>query len=148
MTAFLIHPKLPTGIKAAIFDADGVLLNTAGIWKGLGDRYLKSLGLVPEEGLGTRLFSMSLEQGADYLRTRYALGNTTEEIIADLETLLHDFYYYEAEAKPGARELAALLADSGVALAVATSSPKDLICSALSRLGLLSYFQQVLTTTE
>ena len=51
--------------KAAVFDLDGVLLDSMGIWNDLGARYLRSLGVTPEEGLNEILFSMSMEQGAD-----------------------------------------------------------------------------------
>ena len=37
--------------KAAVFDLDGVLLDSMGIWNDLGARYLRSLGVTPEEGL-------------------------------------------------------------------------------------------------
>lgn len=35
--------------KAAVFDLDGVLLDSMGIWNDLGARYLRSLGVTPEE---------------------------------------------------------------------------------------------------
>ena len=46
--------------KAAVFDLDGVLLDSMGIWNDLGARYLRSLGVTPEEGLNEILFSMSM----------------------------------------------------------------------------------------
>lgn len=58
-------------IRAAVFDLDGVVLDSMSIWKDLGARYLLRRGLTPEPGLGELLFSMSMEQGADYLRTHY-----------------------------------------------------------------------------
>ena len=60
-------------IRAAIFDLDGVVLDSMSIWRDLGARYLLHRGLTPEPGLGELLFSMSMEQGADYLRTHYPL---------------------------------------------------------------------------
>ena len=49
-------------IRAAIFDLDGVVLDSMSIWKDLGARYLLRRGLTPEPGLGELLFSMSMEQ--------------------------------------------------------------------------------------
>ena len=48
-------------IKGIIFDIDGVLLDSLGIWDDLGARYLLSIGVKPEEGLSEILFSMSME---------------------------------------------------------------------------------------
>ena len=39
--------------KGAIFDLDGVLLDSMGIWNDLGARYLRSRGLMPEPGKNT-----------------------------------------------------------------------------------------------
>ena len=92
-------------IKGIIFDCDGVLLDSLMIWEDLGARYLRSKGKVPEEGLAETLFSMSLEQGAEYLNRNYDLGETAEEIGQGLQDMLRDFYFYEVLAKPGAAEL-------------------------------------------
>ena len=71
-------------IKGVIFDVDGVLLNSMPIWENLGELYLNSLGMEAEMGLGETLFTMSLEEGADYLISRYGLKKTREEFIEDL----------------------------------------------------------------
>ena len=47
-------------IRGAIFDLDGVLLDSMGIWKDLGARYLRSLHIQPEPGLNEILFAMSI----------------------------------------------------------------------------------------
>lgn len=81
-------------IRAAIFDLDGVVLDSMSIWKDLGARYLLRRGLTPEPGLGELLFSMSMEQGADYLRTHYPLP-PEEDVLAGLSAMLRDYYYNE-----------------------------------------------------
>ena len=60
-------------IRGAIFDLDGVLLDSMGIWRDLGARYLRARGISPAPGLGEVLFAMSMEQGAAYLKTHYSL---------------------------------------------------------------------------
>lgn len=44
-------------IRAAVFDLDGVVLDSMSIWKDLGARYLLRRGLRPEPGLGELLFA-------------------------------------------------------------------------------------------
>ena len=68
-------------IKGAIFDIDGVLLDSMIIWTDLGERYLRSIGKEPEEGLTEKLFSMSLEQGAEYLKDTYNIDKDTSGIL-------------------------------------------------------------------
>lgn len=90
-------------IRAAVFDLDGVVLDSMSIWKDLGARYLLRRGLTPEPGLGELLFAMSMEQGADYLRTHYPLPESAD-VLADLSAMLRDYYYNEVPEKDGARE--------------------------------------------
>lgn len=134
-------------IRAAIFDLDGVVLDSMSIWRDLGARYLLHRGLTPEPGLGELLFAMSMEQGADYLRTHYPLP-PEEDVLADLSAMLRDFYYNEVPEKDGARTALAFLQDRGVAVTAATSSPRTHVTRALERLGLLPYFRAIYTTGE
>jgi HAD superfamily hydrolase (TIGR01509 family) len=135
-------------IKGVIFDIDGVLLDSMGIWTDLGARYLVSIGKTPEEGLAEILFSMSMEQGAEYLREHYSIGLTAEEIGSGLQDMLRDFYYYEVQAKPGAQQLLQAVSSAGIKITAATSSPREHIERALERNGLLSYVDRMFTNAE
>ena len=92
-------------IRGAIFDLDGVLLDSMGIWNDLGARYLRSRNILPEPGLNRLLFSMSMEQGAAYLKEHYPLPQSAAEIRDGIARMLADFYFFEVPAKPGAAEL-------------------------------------------
>lgn len=135
-------------IKGAIFDVDGVLLDSMGIWTDLGARYLLSIGKTPEEGLAEILFSMSMEQGSAYLREHYSIELTAEEIGTGLQDMLRDFYYYEVQARPGARELLQAVSGAGIKITAATSSPREHIERALERNGLLGYVDRMFTNAE
>lgn len=135
-------------IRGAIFDLDGVLLDSMAVWNDLGVRYLQKRGIEPEIGLSQILFSMSMEQGADYLKTQYQLPDTPQEILAGIEQMLQDFYFYEVQAKEGAKELLQFLQEKNVKMIAATSSPREHVTKALQRNGLYSYLQQIYTTGE
>ena len=135
-------------IKGVIFDVDGVLLDSMGIWTDLGARYLVSIGKTPEEGLAEILFSMSMEQGAEYLKEHYSLSQSADEILEGLRTMLQDFYYYEVQARPGAQQLMQAVSDAGIKITAATSSPREHIEKALERNGLLSYVDRMFTNAE
>ena len=66
-------------VKAIIFDADGVLLDSLSIWRELGKRYITDLGYHPIAGMEEILFPMSMEQGAAWLKSRFALGFSEEK---------------------------------------------------------------------
>ena len=136
------------GIHGAIFDLDGVLLDSMSVWNDLGVRYLKKRGIEPEEGLSQILFSMSMEQGADYLKEQYHLTDTPQEILNGIEQMIQDFYFYEVQPKEGAKELLQFLQKQNVKMIAATSSPREHVTKALQRTGLLDYLQQIYTTGE
>ena len=135
-------------IRGVIFDVDGVLLDSLEIWTDLGARYLISIGKSPEEGLADILFSMSMEQGAEYLKENYDIDRSAEDIVTGLRNLLRDFYYYEVQAKPGADQLLRAISDAGISITAATSSPREHIERALERNGLLGYISRMFTNSE
>ncbi|MCR5420379.1 MAG: HAD family phosphatase [Lachnospiraceae bacterium] len=135
-------------IRGAIFDIDGVLLDSMGIWEDLGARYLQSMGLVPEEGLNEILFSMSMEQGADYLKSHYMPDISSGEILQGIQNMLEKFYFEEVILKPGAKEIMEFLKERGIRMAAATSSPRIHVERALGRNGLLKYPEAIFTTGE
>ena len=137
-----------TEICGAIFDLDGVLLDSMAVWNDLGVRYLQKRGIQPEAGLSQILFSMSMEQGADYLKEQYQLPDTHQEILNGIEQMIRDFYFYEVQLKEGAKELLHFLQDQNVKMIAATSSPREHVTKALQRNGLYGYLQQIYTTGE
>ena len=123
-------------IKAAIFDVDGTLLDTMPVWNDIGERYLSSLGLKSRLETKEALHSVSLEQGAAYLKETYDLKQTIPEIIKDVLKIVANFYKYEAVLKPGVKETLEWLEEQGIKMAVATSGNKALTEAALERNGL------------
>ena len=135
-------------IKGVIFDIDGVLLDSMEIWDDLGAVYLKSIGVVPEEGLNTILFSMSMEEGAAYLKEHYMLKQSADDILSGIRKLIEDFYFYRVAAKDGANEMMSFLRERGIGMTAATSSPRLHVEKALERNGLLGYLDRIFTTGE
>lgn len=131
-------------IKAAIFDADGTLLDSMPVWNDIGELYLKSIGLTAREGLGETLHTMSLEQGAAYLKKEYRLEKQIPEIVGDVLKIVADFYRLEAPLKPGVKETLEWLKHRQVKMAVATSGNRELIEAALERKEFLDILEKSL----
>lgn len=135
-------------IKGIIFDIDGVLLDSLGIWDDLGARYLMNIGVEPEEGLNWILFSMSMEQGAAYLNEHYHLQKTDTEVLAGISDMIEAFYFGEVLPKPGAKELMEFMKEKGIRMTAATSSPRLHVEKALERNGMLCFLERIFTNTE
>lgn len=141
--AALVEPR-----AGVVFDVDGTLLNSSHIWTDAGKTYLASLGVEAEDGLGRKLFQMSLDEGAIYMKERYSLDQSNEEIKNGVLKVVEDFYLYEAPLKPGAEKLIKHLAEHEIPMVVASSSKREHIEAALGRLGVLPYFKRIFTCDE
>ena len=135
-------------IRGAIFDVDGVLLNSMPIWENLGEIYLNSLGVEAEKNLGEILFTMSLEEGADYLIFRYGLEKTRDEIVSDLTREVKDYYAEKVPLKEGVRQFLYELNEKKIPMVIATSGDRKNAEAALKRLKVFNYFQAVFTCSE
>ena len=135
-------------IKGVIFDVDGVLLNSMPIWENLGVLYLRSLGVEAEKDLGEILFTMSLEEGADYLISQYGLNKTPEEIVEGLNREVRDFYAERVPLKEGVREFLYEFNEKKIPMVIATSGDRKNTEAALRRLKVLNYFQGIFTCSE
>lgn len=140
--------KNHANIRGAIFDVDGTLLDSMKIWKDVGARYLKKIGVTPEENLGHILYPMSLEEGTAYLKKRYNLPYTADEIRDGTLQVIADFYKNDAESKNGMKSIIESYNANGIKMIVATTSSKPFVQAALERLGILQYFCGILTATE
>lgn len=135
-------------IKGAIFDIDGTLLDSMPIWTDVGARYLHSIGVTPKEGLGNILFSMTMEEGAAYLRRTYHLSQTEAEIQKGIVDIISNFYRYEVPLKTGMRELLEHLSGQSIPMTLATTGERELAEAALTRLGVWQYFSAMFTANE
>lgn len=135
-------------LQSAIFDMDGTLIDSMGMWRKLGPSMLRRLGIEPDGADEAGLRDKSLRQKAEYCRTRYDLPQTVEEIMALGRVVVEDFYRSEVQAKPGVREFLSLLKMEGVWMYIATATDRPLVEIALARTGLRDFFKGIVTAAE
>lgn len=135
-------------IKGAIFDLDGTLLDSMFVWSTMGSDYLKSRGIVPEQGLNEKFKTMSLVQAANYYIDNYHLTDSVEEIMHDINRTIKSFYYEKAVIKPGVKEFLEKLKGAGIKMCVATATDRYLAEAALKRNEIFDYFIDIFTCTE
>ena len=135
-------------IKGVIFDVDGVLLNSMPVWENLGELYLRHLGIEAEKDLGTKLYTMSLEQSAEYLTETYHLDLAPEQVIAGVNREVKDFYASRVPLKEGVRQYLNEFNEKGVPMVIATTGDRQNAQAALKRLNVLRFFQGIFTCSE
>ena len=141
----IVAGKRITGI---IFDADGTLLDSMGIWENVANEFLELRGIHPKEDLAVTFKTMSLEESAEYYQNKYGVKETKQEIIEAVSGLSAQAYRSTIPLKPGAKEILAWGRRQQIPMCIATATDKKLLESALSRLGMLQYFDTIVTCEE
>ena len=134
--------------KGAIFDLDGTLLDSMGIWAKIDGRFLSKRGIAIPEDYVEKVTPMSYSDAATYTISRFSLPETTEEVIADWIGLSKEAYRSEIRLKPHAETYLHQLKSRGVKLAVATAQTKELYRPALQNNGVLELFDAFADLSE
>ena len=134
-------------MQAAVFDLDGTLLDSLGVWDDADRDFLSRRGipLTPDYTEAVKL--MHLEEAARYTKARYALSECPEEIMDEWLAFIRAAYA-EMPLKPYAKEYLLSLHERGVKLAIATSSDEKLFAPALSHNGIKSLFTAAVMVRE
>lgn len=135
-------------IKGAIFDMDGTLLDSMPVWEHACERYLEKKGIVAEKNLSEILFSMSMGEGAEYVKKKYELTEAVDEIIDGVNAIVYEAYEKDVVPKPGVEAFLQQLQEAGIPMVVATSSDRAMAEVAFERIGLSPYFKQIFTCSE
>ncbi len=136
-------------IRYAIFDIDGTVLDTSGMWDTLPARYLEMLDIRCEDAeLSERLRSKSLPESAAYLREHYDIPYSVDEIIRQITRMTERFYKQEAALRDGIPRLLAGLRAHCVHMSIATSGDRELCMAALTRHGIDGFFEGIATCSD
>jgi HAD superfamily hydrolase (TIGR01509 family) len=135
-------------IKGAIFDLDGVLLDSMSIWEKAGEMFLSNLGIKAEPGLAKIMYCMSMSEGAAFLKKRYHLDMDEEKIIEGINHTIEDYYAYEVQLKEGVGQFLKDMNQSGMKMVIATSCDRQVFDRALGRLRIRDYFDKIFTSSE
>lgn len=135
-------------IKGAIFDMDGTLLDSMGMWKSVGENYLISLGIEPEPDIISTINHMSTKQVAEYLVNTHHVYKTEDVIEYEIWKNIEGFYRNQVVTKPYIVEFLEKLKAQDVRMCVATATGRDLVQIALNRCGIADYFIDIFTTNE
>ena len=135
-------------LKGAIFDLDGTLFDSMFIWDTAGEVYLRSMGIEPRGDLQKVLKPMSLLQSANYIREKYGLSLTVEEIMDGIIRTVEDFYFHTVQPKEGVVVFLEQMKNQGVKMCIATATDRYQAQAALKRCGMEAFFSEIFTCTD
>lgn len=132
----------------AIFDLDGTVLDSMGVWRDIDYEFLGKRGIpVPEDYLKA-ISALGFEAAARYTIDRFGFKESPQEIIDEWYNMAIDAYTNDVTLKPGAGEYIRHLRKNGIKLAVATASDEALYKPALIRNGIYDCFDAFVTVRD
>ena len=134
--------------KGAIFDLDGTLLDSMGVWNQIDREFFARRGMeLPADYQGV-ITAMQPMQAAVYTVNRFGFDESPDAVLAEWMDMAYREYHEKLPLKPYVREYVELLRRNRVRMCVASSSERSLVEAALSRTGILDDMELVLTSAE
>ncbi len=131
-----------------IFDCDGTLIDLMMVWReteaGLARRANVTLTAAEIDALT----AMTIPECGAFFHERFGLGSSGDEVVAMMDELMLELYRERALARPGALEFVQALAERGVRMSVASSSPQPYLQAGLERCGFAPYLDAIVSVDD
>lgn len=134
--------------KTILFDADGTLLDSLGVWNNLTSDYLDSLNITASEEVNNRLWKLSFLDGVKLLKSEYNIKFEVEEIISQFQDLLK--IKYENNVKPfdGVSALLEKLKKENYELIIVSASTRKVLKPCFKKYNLDKYINSFFLEDE
>lgn len=135
-------------IKGFIFDADGTILDSMDFWDQTVINLIEHTGIIPDDNLTEILTPMSMLEGAEYIKNKYNLNVSIEEIIERENRIVNDFYSNSVKMRDGTKELLQFLNTLNIPMVIASATDRHLIESALKHLKIFDFFAGIFSCSD
>ena len=126
--------------KGAIFDLDGTLFDSMGIWKEVDIAFFRNHGMRMPSDYQDKIKDMHFRTMAIYTKERFKMRSSIESIMDEWCELCYDKYANEVPLKAGVMEFLDLIKENGIKIAFATANTTELSEVCLKNNGIFDYF--------
>jgi len=134
--------------KGYIFDLDGTLLDSMGVWDQIDIDFLAKRGIELPPDYMNSISPMTFHETAVYTIKRFALPDSVEGLKREWIDMAAYAYGHTVGMKPYAKEYLMALRERGVKLAAATSMFAELCAPALRNNSIDNVFHAICYTDE
>lgn len=137
-----------TNIEAVIFDLDGTLVDSMGMWHEIDKAYLGKFEIPLPIDLQKEIEGLSFSETAQYFKNTFAIPDTVEKIQKDWNEMAWDQYCNQVPLKNGVMEFLEYLKENNIKVGIATSNSRELVTAILQSHGIQPYFSCIMTSNE
>ncbi len=131
-----------------LFDLDGTLIDSNGIWQEVDRIFLSAHGLESTDEYLDVVSHSIFPIAAQFTKDYYHLDLSPQQIMDEWHALAKDAYEHRIPLKPGVREYMVHQAAQGESLALVSACVPELGYAVLSRHGLTPFFQHIIFAQE
>ena len=136
------------GFKAAIFDADGTIIDSMYVWEKVDRDFLTERGIAITQEYSDAVRGMFFKTAAEYTKNKYGFDESIEDIMQIWLDMARHEYESNVRSKPFVREYLEYLRQKNIRIGLATSSDPYLLEPVLKHNRLQEYFDAVCYTSE
>lgn len=126
--------------KCAIFDLDGTLFDSVGIWKDVDKAFFDSRSIEMPDDYQECIKDMHFKTMAIYTKQRFNLPDDINDIMDEWCDLCYDEYENKIGLKDGAYDYLIFLKNNGIKLSFATANTTELSTVCLKANGIYELF--------
>ena len=130
-------------ITAVIFDMDGTLIDSTGLWHEIDKMFFAKRNMELPKDYAQKIVHLGLTKAAELTRELYGVKESPEEIIQEWRQMAIDMYKNDVQLKEGALELLQLFKKNGLKLSIATANDEELYMPCIERLNIGKYFDVI-----
>jgi HAD superfamily hydrolase (TIGR01509 family) len=134
---------------AAIFDMDGLLIDSEPLWWQAGSEVLRTVGVNLEDGRALETYGMRTDAAMAYWFRKFPwTAKTSKQIEEEVNSRMIQILAQGVRAMPGVESAIRLLSGRSIPMGVCSSSPRVVINAVLDALNLSGAFNVVCSAED
>lgn len=131
-----------------IFDCDGTLLDSMGVWREVEGELARRAGVELVEADSDVLTTLTIPEVGEFFHGRFGLAGSAQNVVGMIDELMMAYYRERVRERPGALAFVRGLVERGAAASVASSSPQPYLRAGLEHAGFAPYLQVIVSVDD